>query len=83
MATEKKKYEKPVVQDLGQILSGAAQMPMGLCSSGDSPSEAQSQCQGGNSVSTECGGGNLFTMPENICQAGGAPVDYCGWGSGI
>lgn len=83
MTAKKRTYQKPVIQDLGNMLAGSAQLPMGLCSSGDSPSEAQNVCQGGNGVATSCPEGNLFQMQENVCQAGGDPVDYCGFGSGL
>ena len=81
MAEKKRVYEKPVIQDLGNMLSGSAQMPMGLCSSGDSPSEPQQSCTGGAGVSAACPDGNLFTEPQEVCQAGGIAANYCGWGS--
>ena len=78
---KKKRYEKPVIQDLGHILTGSAQVPMGFCTAGDAPSGAQLSCTGGTGVLTACNEGNLFLAPQDICQAGGVAADYCGWGS--
>jgi hypothetical protein len=83
MTVKKKAYEKPMIQDLGRILTGSAQMPMGYCTSGDSPSGAQQECTGGSGVSTACVGGNLFNYPQDVCQAGGVAADYCGFGGSV
>jgi len=80
MTMKKKEYEKPVIQDLGQILTGSAQMPMGYCSGGDSPSEPISVCEGGTGVSFTCGGGNLYSISQNICETGGVASDRCDFG---
>ena len=80
---KRKAYEKPVIQDLGHILTGSAQVPMGLCSSGDFPSGAINECSGGNQVATDCVGGGLWHLPESVCQAGGGAADYCGYGAGV
>ena len=83
MTIKKKIYEKPVIQDLGHILTGSAQMPMGLCTTGDTPSGAVTECSGGTGVQTECSGGTLFNYPQDICQAGGIAADYCGFGGSV
>ena len=83
MTAEKKKYEKPLIQDLGKILTGSAQMPMGMCTTGDSPSGAVTLCQGGSGVQEDCPGGSLFNYPQDICQAGGIAADYCGFGGSV
>jgi hypothetical protein len=80
MTIEKKTYEKPVIYDLGHILTGSAQIPMGYCSGGDSPSEPVTVCQGGSGVQESCPGGNLYSIPQNVCQAGGAAADFCSFG---
>lgn len=83
MTVKKKTYEKPVIQDLGQILTGSAQVPMGMCTTGDTPSGAVTLCEGGSGVQTECGGGSLFNYPQDVCQAGGIAADYCGFGGTV
>ena len=81
MTVKKRTYEKPVIQDLGRILTGSAQMPMGYCTSGDAPSGALQECAGGQGVSTACDLGNLFNYNPEICQAGGVAAEYCGSGA--
>ena len=61
MKEKKRKYEKPVIQDLGRMLSGSAQMPMGSCIDGGSPSGSVIECESGGSVIStgNCRGGGL------------------------
>ena len=80
---KRKAYEKPVIQDLGHILAGSAQIPMGYCSGGDSPSGAVTVCQGGDGVMTDCTDGNLFDYPQGLCQAGGAADTWCSFGASV
>jgi len=83
MTIRKKNYEKPVIQDLGQILTGSAQMPMGMCTTGDTPSGPVTECTGGNMVQTECNTGSLFNYPEDVCQAGGIAAHFCSFGGEV
>ncbi len=68
---EKKAYEKPMIQDLGYILSGSAQMPMNTCTDGIGVSAGGSLCTTGTSVITpsNCGGGNA----PFACSGGDTP----------
>ena len=83
MTIQKKTYEKPVIHDLGQILTGSAQMPMGYCSGGSSPSGSITVCEGGAGVLSECNTGGLFDIPQSACQAGGTADDFCSLGTGF
>ena len=84
MTVKKKAYEKPMIQDLGRILTGSAQVPMGYCSGGDSPSGAVNQCVSGNgNLSVECNMGGLWHISYNVCQAGGGAKDDCSYGAGV
>ncbi len=76
----KKKYVKPVVQDLGSIMITNAQTPMGLCQHGTSPSGAGSECETGGSV-TACSTGGLHDISSAWCLDGNVAAGMCSTGS--
>jgi len=76
----KKKYTKPMVQDLGSIMITNAQTPMGLCQNGVSPSGAGSECETGGSVEA-CGGGGLHTIASSWCLDGNVAAGMCSTGN--
>ncbi len=85
MTEKKRKYEKPVIQDLGNILSGSAQMPMSLCHNGNSPSGVGTSCDSGktDTSSTSCGGGDWYNYTPNTCTNGVSAIDSCVSGTGL
>ncbi len=72
--SKKREYTKPVVQDLGSMMIGSMQMPMGTCADGGSPSGASNICNGGSRVDNElCGGGALYSLVSH-CEGGSSPL---------
>jgi len=83
MGNNKKLYEKPVIQDLGQIPTGSAQAPMGACTLGNSPSGAGGWCEGGQGVQETCAAGYFISQEETYCQMGGYAYEACSMGGEV
>jgi hypothetical protein len=84
MASEKKKYEKPMIMDLGRIATAKGQGPRSLCSTGISPSGLGQQCSAGGQVSIPpglCDLGGLPDIDPQICDVGVGARDVCDFGS--
>ncbi len=77
--SKKKTYIKPVIQDLGSMMIGSAQMPMGLCQSGITPSASGSECEAGSTVHA-CGGGGLHDTQAAWCLPGTTAASMCSEG---
>ncbi len=74
----KKQYVKPRVLDLGSVRIVSAQMPMGLCQTGNTASQGSAaKCETGGNVETTCGGGGTFSVSTDDCLAGGGATNMC------
>lgn len=84
-SSAKPRYEPPTTIDLGSMAKGK-----GICSTGNSPNDLDTDCTAGPNATQDCSaGGSAYrdctagTSAKNACTAGVSATVGCTQGSGL
>jgi len=82
---KKKKYEKPLIVNLGAVSSAQGQQltPAGLCSQGNSPTGIGMNCETGGQNTYLCLLGLGFLGVLDVCTVGNTARSVCSNGNAV